>query len=291
MTAPVCPKCIPPAEDAARPAFIAHRGASHDAPENTVAAFNLAWQQGADGIELDIHLTRDGKIVCSHDANTARTTGQAVSIAEATFAELRRLDAGAWKGTRWRGERIPSIDEVLAAVPEGKTVFIEIKCGPEILPVLKKALAGHELQPGQIVVIAFNPQVIAETKRQMPQLKALLLTAFETDKSTGAVRPSAKEILTTLEKIGADGVDCQAHAIIDQQFMRILRTAHKEVHIWTVDDVATARRGLQLGVDSFTSNRAGWLKQQLHGGVENITDLTKRQRMRRMNQLILMPKA
>jgi glycerophosphoryl diester phosphodiesterase len=249
------------------PAVIAHRGAAHDAPENTIAAFTLAWQQDADGIEGDFHLTRDGKIVCIHDAVTQRTAGQAKRVAEATLAELRQLDVGSWKGYQWRGTRIPTIDDVLATVPEGKRVFIEIKCGPEILPALKAALAESRLQVGQAIVISFDARVIDETKRLLPQLKALWLTDFKIDRKTG-VRPSAKEILQTLEKTGADGVDCHSHPAIDQPFMETFRTAQKEVHIWTVDNVPMAKRYLQLGADSITSNRAGWLKQRLRSATD-----------------------
>jgi glycerophosphoryl diester phosphodiesterase len=252
----------------AMPAVIAHRGAAHDAPENTIAAFNLAWQQGADGIEGDFYLTRDGKIVCIHDASTKRTAGQARTVAQSTLAELRQLDLGSWKGEQWRGSRIPTLDEVLATVPQGKQVFIEIKCGPEILPALKQALAESGLQPGQAVVISFDAHVIAETKRLLPQLKALWITSFKKGMRT-AVRPSATEILQTLEKTGADGVDCRAHPVVDQQFVQTLRAARKEVHIWTVDDVPMAKRYLQLGVNSLTSNRAGWLKQQLRSQADN----------------------
>jgi glycerophosphoryl diester phosphodiesterase len=249
--------------DNAAPAVIAHRGASRDAPENTIAAFNLAWQQGVDGVEGDFFLTKDGKIVCIHDSTTKRTAGQALKIPEVTLAELRQLDVGSWKGDQWHDARIPTIDEVLATVPEGKEIFIEIKCGLEIIPAMKVALAKSKLHFGQVVIISFDTMVIAETKRQVPRLKTLWLTDFKTDKKTGVVSPSANSILTTLEKIGADGVNCKAHKIIDQQFMKTFRTAHKEVHTWAVEDLATAKRLLQLGVDSFTTNRAGWLKRQL----------------------------
>ncbi len=244
------------------PILIAHRGAAEDAPENTLAAFKLAWQQGADGIEGDFHFTRDGKIVCIHDADTQRTAGRAGKVAEATFAELRRLDVGSWKGEPWRGARIPTLGEILATVPAGTRVCIEIKCGPEILPTLKAALAGSGLLSGQAIVMSFDARVIAEAKRLLPQRKALWLTDFKADPETG-VRPTATEILQTLEKTGADGVGCRAHPVVDQAFMRTLRTAQKEVHLWTVDDVPTAKRYLQLGADSLTSNRAGWLKWQL----------------------------
>lgn len=245
------------------PAIIAHRGASHDAPENTIAAFKLAWNQGADGVEGDFYLTKDREIVCVHDVTTKRTAGQTLKVVKSTLAELRQLDVGSWKGNQWHDARIPTLDEVIATVPEGKTLFIEIKCGPEILPALKRTLAKSKLQPDQTKIISFDKMVIAETKRQIPQLKALWLTEFKTDKKTGVVSPSAKKILAMLEKIGADGVNCNAHTIVDQKFMQTLRTSHKEVHLWAVDDVVTAKRLLPLGVDSFTTNRAGWLKQQL----------------------------
>lgn len=250
---------------AAGPLFIAHRGASHEAPENTIAAFNLAWQEDADGIEGDFHLIQDDGIVCVHDDATKRTAGKDMKVAGATFAELCELDAGSWKGDRWCGARIPAIQEVLATVPEGRKVFIEVKCGPEILPALKMVLAEGKLRLGQVIIISFDAGVIAETKRQIPAVKALWLTEFKTDRDTGAVSPSANEIVATLEEIGADGVDCEFHGIVDQQFMQALRAARKEVHIWTVDDVATAKHLVQLGIDSITSNRAGWLKQQLYG--------------------------
>lgn len=251
---------------AAASEFIAHRGASYDAPENTVPAFHLAWQQGADGIEGDFYLTKDGEIVCIHDATTGRTAGQALRVTDTTLPELRRLDVGSWKGDSWRGTGIPTIHEVLEIVPEGKRIFIEIKHeGLEIIPMLKRKLAECSLRPEQTVVISFHRQTVAESKRLMPNLKALWVVGLRTDPKTGTMRPSALEILDTLRQTGADGVDCSAHAGVDQSFVGIFRAAQKEVHVWTVDDVATAKRVLQLGVDSITTNRPGWLRRQLLG--------------------------
>ncbi len=252
----------------ATPAIIAHRGASYDAPENTLAAFTLAWEQGADGIEGDFYLTKDGEIVCMHDDTAKRTAGKTLKLAEATLAELRELDAGSWKGPQWKGTRIPTLDEVLATVPKGRRIFIEVKCGPEILPALEKALARSKLGGEQVVVISFSTAVIAETKRRLPRLKAFWLTDFKTDKETGIVSPSVEQVLATLEKTGADGVDCRAKANVDEPFMKALRGARKEVHAWTVDDEPTARRLRDLGIDSLTTNRPGWLRQQLGNGTK-----------------------
>src|SRR5512133_60470 len=126
------------------PLLIAHRGASREAPENTLAAFDLAWQQGADGIEADFRLTADGRIVCLHDATTGRTANLDLVVADSSFAELQQLDVGSWKGTRWQGERIPTLEEVLARLPLGKRLFIELKSGPEMLAPLRRILtASH----------------------------------------------------------------------------------------------------------------------------------------------------
>ncbi|MDP6721144.1 MAG: glycerophosphodiester phosphodiesterase family protein, partial [Pirellulaceae bacterium] len=93
--------------------IVAHRGASYDAPENTLAAFRLAWRQGADGIEGDFYLTKDGQIVCIHDADTKRTAGVSRQVAKSTLAELRELDVGRWKDEEFAGERMPTLQQVL----------------------------------------------------------------------------------------------------------------------------------------------------------------------------------
>src|SRR5438445_6957075 len=108
--------------------IIAHRGASYDAPENTLASVKLAWEQKADAVEIDVHLSKDGSIVVIHDANTSKVAGVRKRVSDQTLAELKGLDVGRWKGPKWASERIATLDEVLATVPERKRLFIEIKC-------------------------------------------------------------------------------------------------------------------------------------------------------------------
>ncbi|MEX0742204.1 MAG: glycerophosphodiester phosphodiesterase family protein, partial [Phycisphaeraceae bacterium] len=102
-------------------------GASHDAPENTLPAFELAWEQGADAIEGDFHLTSDGKIVCIHDFDTQRVSGSERIVKSSTLEELRALDAGAWLDPKWKDIRMPTFAEVAATVPAGKMFYIEVK--------------------------------------------------------------------------------------------------------------------------------------------------------------------
>lgn len=122
----------------ARVEIIAHRGASFDAPENTLAAIELAWHQQADAVEIDVRLTADAEIVVIHDETTARHGGRDTPVCEESLTELRQIDVGRWKGSQWAGERIPTLAEVLETVPDGKRLFVEIKCRAEIVAALSR---------------------------------------------------------------------------------------------------------------------------------------------------------
>src|SRR5437588_10550573 len=102
--------------------IVAHRGESFLAPENTMSSFDLAWKLGDEAIELDIHLTKDRDIVVCHDADTYRKSGnkQKVVIKDSTLAEIQRIDVGSFKGSKYAGQRCPSLQEVLDAMPAGK---------------------------------------------------------------------------------------------------------------------------------------------------------------------------
>ena len=120
----------------ADPLIVAHRGSSQQAPENTLPAFRLAWEQGADAIEGDFLITKDGKVVCIHDISTKRLTDKNLVVSKSNFEELRCVDVGAWKHEKFKGTKIPTISEVFATIPKGKKIFLEVKCGPEIVTPL-----------------------------------------------------------------------------------------------------------------------------------------------------------
>jgi glycerophosphoryl diester phosphodiesterase len=241
------------------PLIIAHRGASGEAPENTLASFELGWQVGADGIEGDFHLTRDGRIVCMHDHMLSRTAGVDVKIAEATLAELRAYDVGRWKGPQFAGQRIPTFEEFLATVPKGrpeKRVYIELKCGPEILPPLERILSASGVSAEQVRIISFGADVLAACKDRLPQLRTCWLAGYRRDEATGRHTPDLDEVLATLHRIKADGLDTHGNRdVVDEPFVDGLRAAGMEVHVWTIDSPDDARYFSGLGVDSITSNR------------------------------------
>ncbi len=243
--------------------IVGHRGASHSAPENTLAAFELAWAEGADGVEGDFRLTRDGQIVCIHDADTSRTAGKSMVVADSTMKELQQLDVGSWKHPRYAGERLPTLEAVLEAVPEGKLFFIELKTGSEVVPALKKVLADSPVPRDQLVIIAFDADLIRECKKELPEVRAHWLTGYK--RFVGGWTPSTGEVLETLRLTGANGLGSKAEATaFDAEFIAAMRDGGiDEFHVWTVDDPDLARFYIDQGVWSLTTNRPGWLREQL----------------------------
>jgi glycerophosphoryl diester phosphodiesterase len=253
------------ADSAESQMIVAHRGASEEAPENTLAAFRLAWERGADAIEGDFYLTSDGHIVAVHDETTKRTAGGVeLRVASSTLAQLQALDVGAWKADRYRGERIPTLGQVLAIVPPGKKIFIEIKCGPEIVSKLRAVLHAAPLTLEQVVVISFHESVITEVKRQIPRIKACWLIGYKQNEATKVWSPPTDDVLSTLRRIGADGLDTEGNRhVIDQAFVQQLRARGQEFHVWTLDDPADAQYFQGLGVDSITTNRPAEIRAAL----------------------------
>ena len=187
-----------------KPLVVAHRGASFDAPENTLPAFKLAWEQGADAIEGDFLLTKDGHIVCIHDRTTKRFCDQDLVVAKSTLKQLKALDVGSWKNEKYVGTRIPTISEVFATVPEGKKIFVEVKCGVEIISPLVKEIKKSKLEPEQIILICFKAEVVKSFKENLPYHKAFWLSGFKKDKK-GAWNPSIESVLATIKSCTADG--------------------------------------------------------------------------------------
>lgn len=244
----------------AEPFLVAHRGASKDAPENTVPAFELAWKQGADAIEGDFHLTADGKIICIHDYDTQRVSGTKKIVKESSLEELRQLDAGVWFQPQWKGVRLPTFPEVAATVPAGKKIYIEIKCGPEIVPELLREISASGLKTEQIVIISFHAPVIREMKEKAPQFKACWLASFE---KSSPLEPSQADVITTLRAIKADGFSSQADARLTAEYIKGIRDAGFEYHSWTIDEPQVVKNFLTLGALSITTNRPAFLREAL----------------------------
>ncbi|HEX2585518.1 MAG TPA: glycerophosphodiester phosphodiesterase [Steroidobacteraceae bacterium] len=237
--------------------IIAHRGASYDAPENTIASTMLAWTQNADAVETDVRLTKDGKVVISHDDNVKRLAGVDASIAEMTLAETQALDVGHFKGKQFDGEKMPTIDELIATVPTGRQLFIHIKTGNEIFPALDATLRQAAAASKNIVLICFDLQVLAEAHQKWPQFTTLWLVGYD------ASALSVEELIEKSKEAGIGGLDMSGNWPLDQVAVQRIKAAHLQLQVWTVDDPQVAQRWLDIGVDGITTNRAGWLREKI----------------------------
>lgn len=235
-----------------QPLIIAHRGSSFIAPENTLSAAKLAWEQNADAVECDIYLTKDRKVMVMHDSNTKNTTGEDYKMAETNSAILRTLDAGAKKNAKYKGERIPFLEELISTVPQGKKLVIEIKCGQEVFPFLKKVVKSSG-KKAQLVFIAFDWETIAKAKKLFPKNACYWLS------SSAA---SVEQKLPEIRKNKLDGINLN-NKIVTQELMVKAKAAGVDVLSWTVDDPAEAKRLVQLGVSAITTNRPDLIRESL----------------------------
>ncbi len=243
--------------------IVGHRGASHDAPENTLAAFRLAFDQGADGVEGDFYVTADQQIVCIHDKTTKRTGGESLDVANTSLEQLRRLEYGSWFNESFRGEPIPTFREVLDVIPAGKWFVIELKTGPEIVPLLKQELQRASRNDVRMLIIAFDTRTVQACKRELPEYTVHWLTGFKQQQD--AWLPTMQQVIQTVQQTGADGVGFQdVPEAIHEQAVRQLREAKiDEFHVWTIDQPTQARYFQSLGAIGITTNRPRLLRDSL----------------------------
>jgi glycerophosphoryl diester phosphodiesterase len=240
---------------------IAHRGASAEAPENTLPAFRLGWEQG-DACELDIYLTKDGQIVVIHDATTKRTAGLDKPVVQQTLEELKALDAGGWKSPKYAGEKIPTLKEVLDLLPEKKRLYIEIKCGTEVLSELKRTLDVFPGKSGQLAIIGFSRETMTAAKRLLPAVPVYWLASYGKNRQTGAY-PEIDDLIVSCKAGHLDGLDLDQKFPIDAAMVTKVNAGGLKLLTWTVNDPATALKLASAGVDGITTDRPHDLKAKL----------------------------
>jgi glycerophosphoryl diester phosphodiesterase len=241
--------------------IIAHRGASADAPENTLASMKLAWEQNADAIELDLWLSKDGKLIVFHDANTKRFEQPARKISDLTLAEAQQLDIGSWKGQAFAGERIPTLESILATIPKGRRAVLEIKCGPEIMPELNRVLRESGRTPEQVAIISFNFDSLKASKTAWPKVEHLFLYDYKTN--AAGKFPELTPLIARAKAAGFDGLNLAFKWPITKKFVSDVKGAGLKMFVWTVDDAEVAKRLKDAGVDGITTNRPKWLREEL----------------------------
>ena len=224
----------------------------------------LAWENNADAVEVDVHLSKDNKIVVMHDDSTERTSGVTLDIRKTVSSQLRQLDVGAFKAKCFKGEKVPFLDEILELLPPDKKLFAEIKCGQDILPYLQEAIArsrkGH-----QITLMSFNLETIAMVKDSMPQVVAYWLIGTMADGHTGQILPHDKQLADTAKENNLDGMAVKWDGVTTG-FLTYAKATGLDVYAWTVDDPKVAFELQRLRIDGVITNRPGWLRKALKRG-------------------------
>lgn len=217
--------------------IIAHRGASAHAPENTLAAFQLALDQGADGIELDVMLSKDGQLVVIHDETVDRTTNGTGKVAEMDLVELKVLDAG-------QGESLPTLPEVFDRFGGKFLINVEMKNYSSLfdrLPLVVAAQVRAFKLIDSVLISSFNPFNLPRFHRRVPEVKVGLLT-----------QPGkARNGLNNLFRFDA------LHPYYDDVDAALVQTEHnrgRQVNVWTVDEPTEIKRLAGLGVDMLITN-------------------------------------
>ncbi|HEX5831604.1 MAG TPA: glycerophosphodiester phosphodiesterase [Gemmatimonadaceae bacterium] len=214
------------------PEIIAHRGVPRERPENTLAAFDLALDQGADGIELDVHATRDGVVVVHHDAEL-RGDGEPARISELTLTELRGRAA-----SRAPDEGVPTLAEVLALVGERARVYVEVKAAG----IEEHVVAAIRAAGGDCAVHAFDHRIARRVRTLAPEIPVGILLASYLLDIRGAIHLA-----------GATAV-WQQWDLVDAALVRDAAAAGARVVAWTVNEPADARRLARLGVSALCTD-------------------------------------
>ena len=257
--------------------IVAHRGASKEAPENTLAAVELAWALEADAVEIDVRLSGDGRLAVIHDATLNRTASVEGCVGEMSMPELRNVDVGAWKGERWRGETISELPKILATIPTGRRLFVELKnddrpeSQSQIIDALYRDLTQTSVAPDAVVLISFHPDLLRAAKQRLPEFKAFLVVQQEpvvTEQNASLPEsaiwsPTIKEIIDVAVSSGFDGVDLSNTAALTRDVISSIRRAQLSSCVWTVNSIDDARRLVEAGIDSLTTDDPRHLRAAL----------------------------
>ena len=233
--------------------IIAHRGASADAPENTLESVLLAWEQNADAVEVDIQLTADGEIVIFHDENTLRMTGVPGLLKDKTWAEIRQLEIHAKGYTT----HIPLLRAVLPTIPRDKFLVTELKSGPEIIAPLRKLMDEFHIAPHNVQIISLIEESIRQAFIDFPGYETQRVFEFLGE------QPDIDYLLRYAAETPFSGIDLEMGDYITDAFVQKIHGVNKKIYVWTVDELSDARYLKKIKIDGITTNRPDYLHSAL----------------------------
>ncbi len=250
--------------DATNIELIAHRGGAKLAPENTLAAFKNAIKIGVDMIEIDVHLTKDGKVVVIHDEKIDRTTDGKGTVKNMTFEEIRKYDAGNWFSEKFKGEKIPTLDEVMETLNGKVKLLIEIKDGDELYPGLEKKVVDtiHKFNANDWVIVqSFNENSVLRVKKMDPSLITFYLLGRNFNDFYSNVAEEVNKGNTIIKKY--DGI-ALLYSLLDSDKVKVFHKAGFKIFTWTVDKPEDMKKIIAMNVDGIITNSPDKLKEILN---------------------------
>ena len=225
--------------------IIAHRGASAYSPENTVAAINKAFELGADGIEIDVQMSRDGELFLHHDWTLEKLGNEKSLVISKTLSQLKKLDAGKWFSSEFEGEKIPTLSEALSVVPEGKIVNIEIKKtaadSRDIESKVVRCIRDMKIADN-IIISSFNHQTISKIQKSDPDIKTALIIS---------------SLLSDPMKYFRNFTCYSIHPLFyfaDPELTKALHANNIKIYPWVVNDTVYASLLMESGCDGIITN-------------------------------------
>ena len=242
--------------------FISHRGESVDAPENTLPAYKTAVERGF-GFECDIYLSADKRVFTFHDRTLTRTSGgvNKKNCNDATWAEVSKLDVGSWgkwKGSKFAGTRPALLEEVLELARDGRWLYIDVKSrSADIVPHVKAIFSRQTRANPKNTLFLCGVECGKAFKKLMPEYKVLACMNCCKGWKKGAPPIPVEKIIATAREMGADGVDLRfIRSVTTPEYMRAIKDAGLELHVWTVDDLDDAVEAFRRGAQTVTTNCA-----------------------------------
>jgi glycerophosphoryl diester phosphodiesterase len=227
--------------------IIAHRGSSTDAPENTLAAVELAIEQGVDAIEIDVRETIDLIPILFHDRTTGRTTNDSLNrrVANMTLAEMKSLDAGSWFSTDFLDEKVPTLEETIIRVDKSAILFIEMKVYSQTLEENVLSLIEQYDLINHVVLLSFSRDQIRRIKQNNPEIKTLLLVStFYGD----------IHLLAAAEDINYFGFS-EFFFMRNEPFVKLIKENQKKVYVWTVNEDRKIEEVISRDADGVITDR------------------------------------
>ncbi|MGC8570537.1 MAG: glycerophosphodiester phosphodiesterase [Caldivirga sp.] len=222
---------------------IGHRGARCCAPENTIPSFKLAIETGVNGVELDVHMTKDGEVVVIHDDTLDRTTTGSGYVKDYTLNEIRNFDAGVKFGLEWRGVKIPTLDEVLSEFRNRTSYVIELKHGSDVYPgIEEKVLNLVRKHDVKVKIVSFDFDALERVRQFDDSVELGLIFVGK-----------ARWFIDIAKRLKAQWLQAE-YKLINENDVKIVHNAGLKIGAWTINDADTAVKLYKMGIDEITTD-------------------------------------